>query len=475
MKNYKLLTLGLALSMYGCATNEKMTSISPDMQASMDTLDSRIESKKTVGHNLLSPNQFRESKKAYEDAMNAAKSGATMAEVKKFVDDGMMHLDMLEKNVELSKVHIKEVLDARQEAFNEGAYGLDSFKEAEDELKDLAENIEEKDINEALEDKDAVKSLFVAAEIEAIQTRELKIANENLKRADKYDGADNFDKEMSDLKKDIESSKTLISRYKDSPEKYMSSVDKAIMKSKKLVALSMTASWIENNSTRDVTMKLSNDLNDISSPLAAENINDLAYSDKVSFIKAQTKYVPFLRSELTKTQVANLNKKMRLANLESKNQNLNSELTQSKEFKAKLAKIRQKFSNDEAEVFMQGDKVIIRLVGLNFAVGKSEVPSNSKNILNKVAESIKDLNSREIEIQGHTDSTGGALMNEKLSEKRAISVNKFLKSKSELSNLETQVVGYGFRKPVNQNKSESGRLQNRRVDIVIDSARNLSE
>lgn len=474
-KNYKLLSVGLALSMYGCATNEKMTSLNPEIKSELSSFKSRIESKKKNGEYLLSPNNFEKSQKMYSKAMSAAKSGATLAEVNKYVKDGMSSLDKLERNVSLSKVHIQNVVDAREEAFNEGAYSLSKFKNAEDELRELAEDIEEKDINSAIENKNKVVKMFNEAEIEAIQNRELALVESNIKKIDKLDGDDYFDKELESLKKNIKTSKVLIERHKDTPEKYMPSITKTTEMSQRILALSKTANWLDKNSKRSVALTLEKDLDTISKPMSRRSLDDLSYDSKVVYLKRQASFVPVLRSELTKTQLANLDKKMKLNDLEKTNESLTAKVKTNKEFRDKISSIRKNFGPDEAEVLMQGDKLIIRLVGLNFSVGKSKIPSNSKSLLDRVANSIKDLNSKDIEIQGHTDSTGNALFNERLSKDRAEAVSKYLTSKDSFKNVNTDIVGYGFRKPVSQNKSVLGRVQNRRVDIVIDSLEKYSE
>lgn len=474
MKNYKIMSLSAALLLTSCAS-EKLTSISPEMQDSISKLNSKIDNKKMIGHNLLSPNEFNEAKEDKRNAMDAARSGASIGEVESYVNKGMIHINNLERNVELAKVHMNDVLDAREQAFREGASNLETFKDADEELKDLAKNIEEKDINDVLSDKDSVRKMFVKAEIEAIQNRELSVAKTNLDKAEKMDGADAFDKEIEMLEKDINSSKRLISDYKDSPDKYMPSVEKAINQSKRILALASTATWIENSSLRKLAQTIDGDLNSIAYPLMSANPEYMDYKGKVNSIEKQASYVPYLKSELTETQLANISKNYKINNLKDKNDQLNSRITKVENMNKAISSIRNKFSKDEAEVFMQGDKLIIRLVGMGFPIGKATIPSNSKPILDKVADSIKMLNTKDIEIQGHTDATGPASFNDMLSEKRAMAVNSYLVNKTELSNIDAEVKGYGSNSPVALNKSKYGRVQNRRVDIVIDSVETLSE
>lgn len=127
---------------------------------------------------------------------------------------------------------------------------------------------------------------------------------------------------------------------------------------------------------------------------------------------------------------------------------------------------RTKFSADEAEAYQQGGNLVIRLKKVNFASGRSELPTQSMAVLSKVSEVAKSLNATEIKVEGHTDSLGSATANKTLSESRAESVATYLKSNG-FSDINVQSEGLGFDKPIATNKSKDGRAQNRRVDIII--------
>ncbi len=72
-------------------------------------------------------------------------------------------------------------------------------------------------------------------------------------------------------------------------------------------------------------------------------------------------------------------------------------------------------------------------------------------------------------IEGHTDSTGSAEHNQDLSERRAESVRRYLTGEG-ISLDRTTVTGLGQDHPVSSNDTASGRLQNRRVEIIIQQA-----
>lgn len=134
-------------------------------------------------------------------------------------------------------------------------------------------------------------------------------------------------------------------------------------------------------------------------------------------------------------------------------------------FQRVMESVGKEFSKDEAEVYQQGDKLIIRLKKINFPVGKARIPQNSEALLTKVNMIVRGLNPSQVEVQGHTDSTGSKAINEHLSQKRAENVAVFLKGQGLPGTIEAK--GYGPNKPLADNQTRDGRAINRRVDIVI--------
>jgi outer membrane protein OmpA-like peptidoglycan-associated protein len=102
-----------------------------------------------------------------------------------------------------------------------------------------------------------------------------------------------------------------------------------------------------------------------------------------------------------------------------------------------------------------------------FATGSTALVVKGKTELNKFVDFLKENGDIKITVAGHTDNTGGAALNQKLSEKRAASVKTYMVSKGVLTDRITSV-GYGQDKPMADNKTAEGRKANRRVEFTID-------
>jgi outer membrane protein OmpA-like peptidoglycan-associated protein len=105
------------------------------------------------------------------------------------------------------------------------------------------------------------------------------------------------------------------------------------------------------------------------------------------------------------------------------------------------------------------------LEGVTFASGKAELKASSFETLDKVVESMLAYPEVTFEIQGHTDNTGSAELNRKLSQERAESVMAYLKMKG-VAGFRMTAVGYGEGTPNASNATNEGRSLNRRVELV---------
>ena len=131
-----------------------------------------------------------------------------------------------------------------------------------------------------------------------------------------------------------------------------------------------------------------------------------------------------------------------------------------------LESARKEFTADEAEVYRQGDKLLIRLKAVNFESGRADLPEKAIPLLSKVKTIAEELNPMNIVVEGHTDSTGQPGTNKVLSQNRAEAVVTYFTSNG-IDQEKIQAVGLGYERPIVTNKTKEGRAQNRRVDVII--------
>jgi outer membrane protein OmpA-like peptidoglycan-associated protein len=131
------------------------------------------------------------------------------------------------------------------------------------------------------------------------------------------------------------------------------------------------------------------------------------------------------------------------------------------------AELRRKLEGSGVRVVRNGDEIELVMPGnITFDVNQSTIQPSFSNTLESVALVLKEFDETIIQIEGHTDSTGSRDYNQLLSERRAGSVRDFLLNQG-IDPGRTRAVGYGPRYPVASNDTESGREQNRRVELTL--------
>ena len=111
-----------------------------------------------------------------------------------------------------------------------------------------------------------------------------------------------------------------------------------------------------------------------------------------------------------------------------------------------------------------GAKLVIE--NILFNSGNATLKPQSFESLNKFAELLRKNPTVRIEVSGHTDNTGSASLNKKLSKDRALTVKNYLVNKG-IEDERITYAGYGFEQPIAPNTTPEGREQNRRVEIKV--------
>ena len=110
--------------------------------------------------------------------------------------------------------------------------------------------------------------------------------------------------------------------------------------------------------------------------------------------------------------------------------------------------------------------LVINMADVLFDTGKFDLRPIAREKLARLAGIVLAHPGLNLDIEGHTDSTGSDELNQKLSDQRAESVRKYL---IEQGMPETSLIAVGFGKsmPVADNSTAAGRQQNRRVEIIV--------
>ncbi len=113
-----------------------------------------------------------------------------------------------------------------------------------------------------------------------------------------------------------------------------------------------------------------------------------------------------------------------------------------------------------------GTGILVNLPEVTFAVDSTTISPSFRAALDEVSASLQKYPNSLVDVMGHTDSTGSDAYNLDLSRRRADSVANYLTSRG-VARARIETIGYGEQYPIADNATESGRAQNRRVEIRI--------
>jgi outer membrane protein OmpA-like peptidoglycan-associated protein len=108
----------------------------------------------------------------------------------------------------------------------------------------------------------------------------------------------------------------------------------------------------------------------------------------------------------------------------------------------------------------------VALHNILFDTGKATIRPESAAPLTPVGELLKSDAALRLEIQGHTDNVGAAAANLRLSQDRAAAVRTYLVQNFGIAADRLTTSGFGDTRPVAENTTDTGRAQNRRVELV---------
>lgn len=110
--------------------------------------------------------------------------------------------------------------------------------------------------------------------------------------------------------------------------------------------------------------------------------------------------------------------------------------------------------------------LVITMADVLFDTGKYDLRGEAREKLARLSGIILAHQGLRLEVEGHTDSTGGDELNQKLSEQRAATVREYL-IKQGLAADSITSVGFGKTMPVAENNTAAGRQKNRRVEMIV--------
>ncbi len=379
-----------------------------DVIQEVKTLEKDMSSALKNQADVLSPRNFKQANFYLEDAKkNLDKQSDLKKEIYRQITIARQYLNSANATANLSHKQIEDVLNSRKLAVVAGApiFYATEFKKADEQLQKLTSELESNNTQNTEPNYSSLQTSYSNLELRAIKHKNLSQARITLVQA-------------------IDNGARIYA-----PEKF-----KMAMKNFK-----DTAVYIEEH-RHDVAQIEARSL----------ALNEVAADLLHSSQEVATESKSF--EDVVKTKLSAVTRDQK------KEQETMSD---------KLEQARRKFTANEAEVERVGNTLIIRLKGLKFPTSKAVLTDANLRLLGKVQRVVKEFSNSKVEVEGHTDSIGNEASNSKLSQERAQTVKDYLLSADAVPASRIKVIGRGEEAPISTNKTQEGRAENRRADILI--------
>ena len=473
----KLVSIGLVLlaAGQGYAQNELRDTFFKDADPAKAAADA-------ANAELLAPRTYERGLKEFKDAELALERGRNIEIVRSNASDATALFKDATKKARLAETALAQVMKSRQDAANARAPDLSSdlWQQAQRKFAEAIRLLERGDLKNAKRRDIEATTLYREAELKSIKAQYLSetrrlLADADRARVGRYAPITlgrakqllaDAERELSENRYDTDLPRSLArqANYEAKHAIYLSEIVRKV-RDKDLTAEQIVLQW--EDSMRQIA-----GVADIV-PAMSDGPDKLT-AELVAYFEKQASDLQVLQQEKSDNEVriADMEEELsaldeRLGGATAERAALIQRLEAQARVKQQFEQVEKLFTSEEARVFRQGDSVILRLVGLSFDSGASQIRPDNFDLLAKVEKAIDVFPRSELIIEGHTDSHGGDDLNQTLSQSRAESVQQYMINAMRIPTYRLIATGYGETRPVASNETAAGRARNRRIDVVI--------
>jgi outer membrane protein OmpA-like peptidoglycan-associated protein len=417
---------------------------------------------------IFSPKFYQKAVEAFKEANELYDDNESVVDIREKLQETEKWFVKAQKTIDLVKDTLKESIIAREAALAAGAplFAAKEWGKAEEYFNDAIQNIEEEDIDDAFDlGKDAV-IFYKQAQLLALKNHILSEAKKDLENAQKLNAHQLAPQTFAKAGNFILQAEQFLEMNRDAVEQAQKIALKASDEALHAQYLAKTIKTLsaDKRNWEALLLQFEKILTDILLKFNQTAVFDEGFESAVKNIAAHIQNLKLEKDRLVKE---NSELEEKLYRIQEREASVNVELELKKEKERKINKIITMYKPEEAKVIWEGDKLAIRLTGLRFSSSKAIIEPEFFSLLTKVERSIREFSDSYILIEGHTDSRGNPAKNKMLSEKRAMSVKKYLKANMELSSEQIDHYGLGDKKPIAPNNTKYGREKNRRIEVII--------
>ena len=437
---------------------------------------------KAANAELLAPATFNRAVEAYMAADADLARGRNLERIKGALATATKAFNDAAQAAEIANVTLAAVIKTRGDATRANAttFAADGWRNAEAAFDSAARRLETGDIRGARTRADQAEALYRDAELTAIKAQYLSQTRALLAEAEQQRVPRLAPTTYEKARALLAQAETELSENRYDTDLPRSLAQQANYEARHAIYLAKLIGQMrdDGDTLEDVILRYEEPVTQISG--AADRVAQFDKGIDPVAMELVT-YIEALREQSSQSQRDLADTRQRVGELEEEIRDLDQRLggvsqervalVQRLEAEARIrgqfTAIENMFDRDQARVSREGNRMVIRLVGLTFQSGQAEIQPAYRGLLEKVKAATEVFPRSQIVIEGHTDSYGSDENNLALSRRRAEAVNAYL-GQLGVPALRMSAVGYGETQPIANNDTEQGRARNRRIDIIIE-------
>ncbi len=422
--------------------------------------------------NVLAPKNYADAAEHYRDAEANLERGRSIESIKKDLDAAARSLRKAVDATRLANVTFASTIQARNDAEDANAktFAAEQWRKAEEKFASAAGRLEDGDVNSARSRGVDAENLFRDAELAAIKANYLDEAKRLIEQADDDRVERYAPKTLTSAQRLLAQAEKSLNENRYDTDEPRTLARQAKYQAKHAIYLAQVLKPVRDRdvSLEDFALSGEKPFEQIAGTLDMVAELDQGFAGPTQEIISKIEVLQSGAYELSETRSQIYDLEQEIQRLEGQLGTQSQRLAAQEERRRRVRQVEATFGPDEAQIFTQGQNVLIRPVGLVFATGSDQIPTRYFEILRKVQDAVRVFPDSDIVVEGHTDSFGSDETNLRLSQNRAMSVRAYLLANMRgLTDADIQAVGFGESRPVANNETPEGRAKNRRIDLVI--------
>ncbi len=439
----------------------------PDLRAQLfGDAEKALQLARDKQADVYAPKSFSKGLEAYNEADDYFKKGKTIDKIQDRLNEAITWLGRSTEAAKLGEKTFSTTMAARTDAQKADAPLLytEIWRNGEESFRNAAIELEDGSLSDARKLAGEAEGLYRKAELEAIRAKYLTPARNLIKQADAADTKDYAPRTLDRARKLVAESEARFaqSRYNNTAAQALAQEAQYEAAHAIYLARVITQMKKQDKTFEDVLLASEEPLKQVAAALnvqvafdngydpatqkilgALQGVSEGERSRMAATIRQQDSIIAALRARPSDTKAPSPAPSSRQSELQST-----------------VDQIAPLFSPGEGTAFVDGNNAVLRMVGITFAVGKNTLDPSSKNLLSRVVQAIRKFPGCQVTVEGHTETIGSEIANQRNSEERAEMVARSLRGELPAS-VPVTPQGYGGSRPI----GPAGK--NKRIDIVI--------